>query len=248
VGALPPGTYENVRVPPGASCRIGPGTIVTGNVIGLENSLLIVQLGSTVGGNVEVGRGGRITVLNNTTVEGNVKGSEAFFVQVDLFSTVGGNVQADKTRILVLSRFSTVGGNIKATEGANDGYVIICNVTLPQGNIVVEKYRDSDIRIGGGPVCVTNVGDSGNTLEKGSIKVEDNKVGGNQLADDLTISNNRVAENLQVFKNFGTGKKQVVSNTVGEKLECFENTDPFVGGPNVAEQAQGQCFATPPAP
>ena len=44
-----------------------------------------------------------------------------------------------------------------------------------------------------------------------------------------------------MFKNRGPGPKTVQGNTVRGDLQCFENDEPFLGTPNVARKAEGQC-------
>jgi hypothetical protein len=51
-----------------------------------------------------------------------------------------------------------------------------------------------------------------------------------------------VAQNIQVNKNRGSGGKAVQDNQVFQIVQCKENTSPFVGGPNAAAGAEGQCF------
>ena len=46
---------------------------------------------------------------------------------------------------------------------------------------------------------------------------------------------------MQVLRNLGPGSKTVMQNFVGH-LSCFDNSPPFIGGPNNAQQADGQCF------
>jgi hypothetical protein len=89
-----------------------------------------------------------------------------------------------------------------------------------------------------------NCGPSGgNTLSKGNIKVEENTVTSVfGFGAGLRVDQNRVAGDLQVFKNRGPAQKTVQGNTVGENLQCKKNSPPFVGGPNAAKKAEGQCF------
>lgn len=75
------------------------------------------------------------------------------------------------------------------------------------------------------------------TLNKGNIQITENNTGGS-----LEILRNHVAQNLQVFKNRGSGGKVVSGNTVGQDLQCKENTSPFTGGPNSTGDTEGQCF------
>ena len=77
----------------------------------------------------------------------------------------------------------------------------------------------------------------GITAFAGNAFVQENVIG----LGGLTIQRNRVAQNLQVFKNTGVGPKRVQLNTVLGNLQCFENLG-FVGGPNFAQRAEGQCF------
>jgi hypothetical protein len=72
----------------------------------------------------------------------------------------------------------------------------------------------------------------------GNVKVEDNVIG----AAGMSVAGNQVTGNMGVFKNSGDGAKQVVANTVGQNLQCFDNTPPFLGGPNAAGKAEGQCL------
>ena len=58
----------------------------------------------------------------------------------------------------------------------------------------------------------------------------------------MSVAGNHVTGNMGVLKNSGDGDKQVVGNTVGQNLQCFDNTPPFLGGPNTAGKAEGQCF------
>jgi hypothetical protein len=136
---------------------------------------------------------------------------------------------------------NTVRGSIQAEEGGNFNS---CGTILPKGSIQVKKSRDStSMNIGGG-LCV-GLGSSvalggGNTLEEGSIQVEDNIILSSPIG--LNVAHNQVAQDLQVFKNKGPGSKTVQNNTVGENLQCFENDPPFVGGPNAAQKREGDCF------
>jgi hypothetical protein len=179
------GSFDNVFVPAGATCR-------------LENS--------TVSGNVLAREGARLHVVN-TVVDGNIDGVEARAVVVE-----GGRL----------------GGSIQIADGDSPGELgaaVIGGTVLTQGNIQVIKMRT-------GRILITDV-----RLEQGNIKVEENLVG-----DGLEVRNNDVAQNLQVFKNGGTGPKEVRDNRVRQIAQCKENSAPFTGGPNDAAEAEDQCF------
>jgi len=188
VRTLPPGTYDNVVVPPGARCFLANAQ-VKGSVKALENS--------------------RLFGYSNTVL---------------------GNVIGDKAEVVVFNS-STVRENIDIKEGeVNDRGrdVDIFRTTVQEGNIKIEKMT-GDIAVEASRVL------------KGDIQVFDNIIIGRFLGLENLLSN--VGQNFQVFKNTGPGDKMVVGNTVGENLQCFENTPPFLGGPNEAQKAEGQCTA-----
>jgi hypothetical protein len=179
------GTFANVFVPPGRTCRLSRST-VSGSVLAREGSRLYVS---------------------DTRVQGNIDGVEARVVQVH-----GGSL----------------GGSIQIQEGSSAGEVgasVTGGTVLSQGNITIQKMTTGTIRI------------ADVVLRKGNIQVQENSVGSR-----LELVRNRVAQNLQVFVNRGRGAKTVRGNTVGQTLECKENTRPFTGGPNRAGEAKEQCF------
>jgi hypothetical protein len=183
VGTVQPGTFQDVVVPPGATCVLN-NSIVQNNVTALERSRLF---------------------MSNTRVGGNVDAQKARVVQVD-GGTVGGNIQIRE------GSSSTEGSGVRATK-------------LPGGNIQLEKNTAPRL-------WIENV-----TLDNGSITVVENRV-----SESLSIRDNKVANNLRVLRNRGAGSKVVQGNVVGDNLRCRENAPPFVGGPNDAAEAEGQCF------
>jgi hypothetical protein len=192
VGALPPGVYDNVVVPPNAICTITNSTI-RGNVKALERSRL---------------------VMTNDQVGGSIEGDKANVVTV-ISSTIQGNV---------IIKEGIPGLGVPGLDFFGSADVIRSN--LPNGSIQIEKNR-VDVVI------------QDNILTKGNLKLEDNF---SPPAFFFFVDRNQVAQNLQAFKNRGPALKRVQLNVVGQTLQCFENDPPFVGGPNTAEQAQGQCF------
>lgn len=231
------GTFDNVVVPSGAFCALIDAT-VKGNVKALENSSLIMRR-TTVGGNVDVASRGTLgsgAVLSSSTVKGNIKALENSQLEMSGM-TISGNVEGDKATLVDLfseAGRNLVGGNIQIKEA--DFAVRVCGTDLPQGNIQLEK--NTGLVLVGDPSCGGGLL-GGNTLPKGSIKVEENTIPADRR---LTIEGNSVGENVLVVKNQGPGTKLVQNNTVGQNLQCFENEPPFVGGPNTAGKAEGQCF------
>ena len=199
VGTLS-GTFDNIVVPPGASCFLQAAT-VNGNVKALENSRLFFR-SSTARGNIEGDNADRVDMIQLTNAPRN----------------------------LVL-------GSIQIKEGA--GFARVCGTDLPNGNIQIHKMG-TFVLIGG--LQCSELG-GGNTLARGNIKVEENNIVGSlPTLPELDIRDNNIGGNVQVFKNVGPGQKTVQDNTVGEDLQCWENGPPFVGGPNTAGKAEGQCF------
>lgn len=268
VGVLPPGVYDgNVVVPEGELCQIlgsevrgnilvreGGGlflvsSTVLGDVKGVADDVFIrVADNSTILGNVEVLRNSRLEVWFNTLrgtspdgaplgLRGDVKVGENSTLDV-LDSTILGNVVGDKARnVQVVS--STVGKNIVHKESTGP-VVFICGTTVEEGNIEIEKLQSIFVTVGDEEFCSGFGG--GNLVLKGNIKVSENNLI-SAIIGGIRVDQNSVPEgNIQVFKNTGEGPKTVQNNVVGKNLQCFENSPPFVGGPNFAQKAEGQCF------
>jgi hypothetical protein len=198
--------------------------------------------------NVVVPRG-QTCFLSAATVRGNVKALEDSMLRITQ-SNVRGNVEGDKADLVQVVS-SRVGGNIAVKEGGPPVQVapgftgcasavgistpceVFITTTKVRGNIQIEKMH--------GTVWVTdNV--APNPI-KGNVKVEDNFV--SPAEEFIFVSRNEVMQNVQVFKNTGPGRKRVSENTVRQSVQCFENDPPFIGAPNVARDAEGQCGATP---
>lgn len=170
---------------------------------------------------------GETCTLSNSLVTGNVKALEDSRL-VMINNDVRGNVIGEKADVVRMVD-NTVGGSISIKEGGPGGgvEVLLLENALTNGNLEVEKMI-------------------------GSIEVDHNTVNGNiKVADNLSpggqrfaIRANNATENIQVFKNRGPDPlvRFVIENIVGEDLQCFDNDLPFIGGPNVAQKAEGQCF------
>jgi hypothetical protein len=179
---------------------------------------------STVKGDITALDNSRLTVREGTTVSGSIQADNSFDVE-----TYHSNPEAE-----VIVRGSITLRNVT-------GGISICGTTLTHGDIVVEGSTGSHILLGGQP-CNEGFGGS-NILKKGSIVVQDNNVAQSAFgAVNFQIGDNQVARNLQVYRNLGLASKFVGGNTVGGALQCFDNDLPFVGGPNTAQNAEGQCF------
>jgi hypothetical protein len=200
-------------------------------------------VGLVIGGtydNVVVPQGASCTIFS-ATITGSIKALPDSALDVRT-SEIAGNVHGDKAEDFFVVT-NTIGGNVEVKEGEassasldvlvrgntfRKGPLVTLNPgPFTWGNIKVEKMR--------GDIFVDqNMGVQNIQLQENLVVLAAN--------EELRLQGNSVAGNAQVFKNKGTGDKFVTGNTVGGNLQCTENDPPFVGGPNTASQAQGQCF------
>lgn len=167
---------------------------------------------STVLGNVTAREGSRLTMFNVRVLE-NVHGLKADAVEITAFPLGAGSVGENI--------------HIHGAESPEPGSttVVINTVEVMHGNIHVENNNASGIVI------------LNNSVREGSIISQRNNA-----VFFHTIQDNRVGQNVLVFRNTGPGPKSVDHNFVAGAVMCFGNEQPFVGGPNVAERTEGQCF------
>ena len=217
VGALI-GTFDNVVVPKNAECILF-ASIVRGNVKALRGSSLSAS-SNQIAGNLEALRGSSVFSSGNQ---------------------IAGNLEGEAPR-WVGSLGDRIGGNFAVTGATGPGFsfqalsvnVFVCGTSLTNGNISVEKSRNGTVAVGSSnPICV------GNDVANGNILVQENVIPGPEA---MFVNRNTVGGNVQVFKNRGEGPKTVLDNVVRQDLQCKENEEPFVGGPNLARKAEGQCF------
>jgi len=195
-----------------------------------------------------------VCVLTDSTVHGNIKAFEGSALDVES-SIVGGNITTLPDSRLAVSdsevgggvygdlaqfvrvRGTTVHGDIEVVGRGPVPFAIapgvFINSVFTLGNIKVQKMT--------GDLVIT-----GDNVIGHNLQVEDNFIP--SALGRLTVTSNEVGQNLQVNNNVGPGVKTVSGNTAHESLQCFGNEDPFVGTPNVAREAQGQCSAAPLPP
>ena len=153
-------------------------------------------------------------------------------------SWIGGDVKGKKASSVNVDR-TTVGGDVAIHDGGpHRAYieVFLCAVTLPKGNVSVHKMVGG-IQLGpsaGGVFCVAP-----NRLDRGHLELKENVIPANR---QLSVRGNQVGGDGKIYKNEGPGTKVVQSNTFAKKLDCKSNSAPFLGGPNVAQRTEGQCF------
>jgi hypothetical protein len=218
--------YLATLVAVGAALVLAPGasandTICVVSLTGFHDNVLVPE--------------GATCEISNAQIKGNVKALPGSTLIVRGGTTVGGSIDSDKAEnTQIFGVGNVVRGNIQVKEGGNGTQgVSVCGVSMPDGNIQIEKMFGGVFV--GGAGCAAFGG--GNRLAKGAIKVEENFV---TAMFGLQIGQNRV-DQLQVFKNSGPGAKTVTNNTVRQNLQCKKNQAPFVGTPNTARHRQGQC-------
>jgi hypothetical protein len=187
-------------------------SFVRHNVTALEQSRLLM-VHDEVDGNVHALEHAEVGIYDSD-IRGNVKGHKANAVQVN-GSIVGKNIHI-------------VGANVPGPFGPIGA--IVDGTRLPKGNIHIKKNTTPGVAV------------NRSTVEKGNVKVAENVVHSPSFAQGLQILDNQIVGNVQVSKNSGPSEKVVQSNDIRAALQCVENIDPFVGGPNFAQKAKGQCF------
>lgn len=213
-GPLPPGTYDNVVVPAGASCDVR-GSNVKGSIKALPGADFLFVSDSTIAGNIEGQKVGTVHVFGLT---GGGSGPVL----------VGGNIDVTEGNVAAVfgPGVTLPNGNIRIQKQHQD--LGVNDVVLEKGTIIM---NDNVVPVG---FTINH-----NRVNKGNIIVTDNVITAGVVA--LDIFDNQVAQNLQVFKNTSPGAKIVRVNVVGENLQCFENNPPFVAFGNAANKAEGQC-------
>jgi len=222
-------TEGQCAIPP-TECNSGdtPVTVnVPGDLVVPENGVCVIT-GSTVGGNVFVGRGGYFQ-SSNSQIAGDVRAKRSNGLFLDVGTTVGDEVEVSNTFTVDVFG-SSVGDDIEVERASVQ--VHIC------GNLVGD---DIEVESSGPEVQVGDPGqDCGANTVGDDIEIERNDlpagfgvlaVRGNTVADDLEVNNNR-----------GGGDKFVTDNTGGDRLVCEGNEDPFTGSPNAGfASSEGQC-------
>jgi hypothetical protein len=220
------GPADNVIVPSGAHCEMA-GATVTGNVLVRADASLRASA-SNISGHV-IGRDTAWVCLQfGSQLGGNfdVTGGDPFTTTgFDISVSVGGNAKVRQNAGLTFIDAALVGGNIDVSQNTGtleiehntvDGNVTIANNVVPLG------YT-------GGPA----------TPLPGGCGVPTSLI---LNTGGMSVFNNRAENsNMHVVRNTGPGNKTVNFNTV-KTIVCLNNDPLFVGGPNTAEHAVGQCF------
>jgi hypothetical protein len=178
--------------------------------------------------NVEVPPSASCTIIG-AVIRGSVKALQHSELLMEN-TEVGGNVEGDKAGSVRVIRGS-VNGSIIIKEGVTASSFCgadLRGVVVGEGNIQIEQMTTRCVFI------------EGVLMGKGNIKVQENNIFAPTIIS--SIIDNVGAVNIQVFKNRGPAPKHVQFNQA-RLIQCFENDQPFAGGPNPATpQKEGQCF------
>ena len=222
-GTLPPGTYKNVYVPPGASCFM-ESSRVEGNLMVFEGAFLNVE-GTTITGNLKMKKESRANVIN-TFVQGNLEGNQISALNAGSVSVIGGNVVIKNSSgggaSIELATIEVLNGDIRILNN-NGSSIEVDFVFVHNGSVDIRKNTVA------------------NMLVDETLVAQDIEIIDNQVASTYLVQQNTVGGNLEVLDN-QSPTATVSLNTVTQTLRCFDNTVVFVGGPNIAGNAEGQCF------
>jgi hypothetical protein len=214
-------------------------------------------VGAQVNGNVVV-PAGQTCIITNSEIRGNVivrSGATLSFFS----SLVHGNIEGDGFSQIFVN-FSTVlilgegvVGNVIAKNGSNPGRVQIRDSSI-NGSAQLENNAGQVEIINnsfGNPItnlCCGNIqvvkSTTTNTMTIDGNRASDIQFYENRASAYRIRGNFDVRGNVQVYKNVHTtASGGEVSFNDGQNVQCFENMGPgFVGGPNSATKAEGQCF------
>jgi hypothetical protein len=138
---------------------------------------------------------------------------------------IGGDLRGTNAGQIIVQNGS-VGNDVDIKGGAFSGPgAFVHTVVVEHGDIVIENMETGLIFA------------AFNQVPQGRIYVANNTT---QFF--LQIAGNTVGRTIEVSRNAGPSPKVVDSNTAGEAIRCMDNEQPFVGGPNVAPEREGQCF------
>jgi hypothetical protein len=174
---------------------------------------------------VEVPPGAQCFLINST-VHDWVKALDES--QLFIFNTqIGGNLHGYSPRSVQLLDLSRVEGHMHIQD-ASDPVFVACSV---RASHIVGNHH-----------CIGTTNASAwvhtNSVIDGSLNMKDNLI---QAPYTLRVQTAQIGGNAHITHNTGTGLKTVNLNRVAKSLVCVDNDPPFVGAPNVARQAQGQC-------
>jgi hypothetical protein len=216
---------------------------LVGAPIVAANDTNCVGLATGVYNNVVVPEGATCTLLN-ATVNGNVRALTGSSLVI-LDSFVQGNVQGDQARQVYMNFFTRVLGHFEVNAGPTSvsGITGFDNRVSIGGNVLIEGNRGETY------VKDSTVGGNLQVLKStGQVTIWSITVGGNLHVEENTptltmgVESNVVAGSMKVFKTSGPADKFVFGNIVAKDLKCIDNDAPFLGGPNTARKAKGQCF------
>ena len=181
-GALPPGIYDNIIVPPGASCTLS-ASVVLGNVKALENSQLVII---------------------SSNVRGNVEGDKADLVQVN-FSLVRENILIKEGGPAPI----VPPGGFFCPPAFSSCEALVFHTIVEEGNVQIEKMvgtvwvgdnsiQKGNIKIEENFIPLDEILVIGANKIAQNLQVFKNTVPGGKFVD---TSPNTAGESIQCFEN-----------------------------------------------
>jgi hypothetical protein len=220
--------YQNVFVPRNTACTLEAPTVVRGNLTVFEGGFLLIE-GVRVGGNLKFLERAGASVIN-TWIDGNLEADKPGVLDIGSVTVVVGNIlikDAPAGGFLELSVVEVLTGNIEIVNNNNGGLIEVDFVFVHRGSLKIANNKASEVR-----VVDSEVAQNLQLFE-------------NEAATSYSVTGNTVGQNLQVLKNKGAAGT-ISLNRVVQNLQCFENKAVvFIGEPNAAGKAEGQCFVGP---
>jgi hypothetical protein len=166
--------------------------------------------------------------INSSEVGGNVIGLSATVIQVGTETHIAGNLDMQDASDDLSLPFASCA----VTNSTIDGDLSCINSN--PGSVVIRPTIVNVGEDGAPPTTIAlpaNIGGSVNLL-------------GNHILPGhvMLLQGTVIGGKGEVNDNTDAGYKEVTGNSTGQKLSCKRNAATFVGGPNAAGKAKGQCF------
>ncbi len=207
------GTFDSIIVPAGAECDLGA---------------------ATVNGSINVRAGASLYMYGPATVKGSVSGNGSSVIAIynaSVIGTLGTNKNAPVSGKSEVIAGNNVLGNLNIT---NNGRTYICGAFIG-GNVFITGTNGTEIAFGGTEFDASCSQNGGGNVVGGTVSIQNNNVPTFRDADNV------VGRTMTVSGNQGSANKNVLNNSVGGTLACFNNAAPFTASGNSAATSTGQC-------
>lgn len=247
-GTITGGVFDAVIVPEGASCVLSDA-FIRGGVTILEDAT-IQAFRNHVDGLVDATGADGVRLVDNAIAHGvRIRGggpAPSGFPNAPEYLICGNMIRRGDILIQGVTggigvRFFASAATVERCTGPNSldrGHIVVTDNdntrvlrvhhnTVRQGHVRVTENRIT------GPVSFVD----NNVVPEGHIAFIGNSLTGMRSH----VESNSAGRHLFVTGNTGPAVKHVRHNVVARHLVCEENQVPFIGGPNTAAHAVGQC-------